>query len=240
MEWQPGVYSELQKRTGAGPVPVTRFFIVDDRQISLRGLTAMLSGASGVTVVGHSAVTPEVPDRARSLEVDVIIFNLSQNSPDGLRDAAAIIEQSKLFEDISVILIRPQEPSDEITRLIHLGVQGCVTIDIPELTMVLVAQAVACGCGVRFPANGVPQAASQAGRTFAFPDRPDLTTQERRVLAFLASGLSNREISRKIGLSEATVKKHLSQAMRKIGVRNRLQAGLYASHHLDRSAEPVT
>jgi DNA-binding NarL/FixJ family response regulator len=208
---------------------------VDDHAISSAGLTAILAEVEGLSIVGTIDEPHEAARRLSARQAHMAIFNLS-SSPDATVDITAqVLEETRLFEKTPTLLITPMVPYQKIAQLVKLGVQGCVADNVEQKVLIQVVLAIAAGCSVYFPSDIVQKLFSSSGPrgqpNTPPSDTPPLTQQERRVLGCVARGLSNQEIGRELALSQATVKKHLSQAMRKVRVRDRLQAAIYVCQH---------
>ncbi|WP_308312815.1 response regulator transcription factor [Streptomyces sp. ISL-1] len=125
-----------------------------------------------------------------------------------------------------MLLLRRAESTAEASRILLAGASGCFPLDLPEDRIIRAVSLAAAGGSVFLPAPPPARIhpASLAGHAAEpSPQHCDLTEREREVLVQLGRGLSNAEIERELALAEATVKKHLTQAMRKIGQSDRLR-----------------
>lgn len=210
-----------------------RVFLVERHSVASAGLRSVLTTVPGLAVVGSTgdplravaAVRRVAPDvillgRGASLEADLAVV-VALRGPDAAPDAR-------------VLLLRRAESTAEASRMLLAGASGCFPLDLAEDRIISAVQLAAAGGSVFLPAppparthTAVPP--QHVGELP--PQHAGLTEREREVLVQLGLGLSNAEIGRELALAEATVKKHLTQAMRKIGQPDRLRAALYAHRH---------
>ncbi|MFF4379926.1 LuxR C-terminal-related transcriptional regulator [Kitasatospora sp. NPDC001547] len=224
----PMCVDEDRERTAAA-----RVFLVERHPVTSAGLRSVLATAPGLTVVGSTgdrlravpAVRRTAPDvvllgRGASLEEDLAAV-VALRGPDGAPDAR-------------VLLLRRAESTAEASRMLLAGAGGCFPLDLAGERIIGAVQLAAAGGSVFLPAPPsarIHPAAPARHLGELPPQQAGLTEREREVLVKLGQGLSNAEIGRELALAEATVKKHLTQAMRKIGQPDRLRAALYAHRH---------
>ena len=203
-----------------------RVLVVDDHAIVRDGLERLLNGAEGIEVVATAADGGEAVESAPRFEPDVVLMDLSMPGVDGVeatRRLAAAHPQMKVvvlttFADrrrildalgagASGYLLKDAAP-DEIIAAVRTVVEGGASLDPKAARVLLDAQ--------RF---------QQPGR--------DLSAREREVLDLLALGLTNKQIARRLGIAERTVKAHLTSVFQQLGVTDRTQAALWAQEHLN-------
>jgi len=224
----------------AGPAPrppwartATRVFLLERHPVASAGLRSVLAAVPGMTVVGSSADPLRALDAVRRVRPDVILLGRGESLE---ADLAAVVglRHPDAAPDARVLLLRRVESAAEAGRILLAGGCGCFPLDLGEEQIIGAVALAAAGGSVFLPApptvrNTLSAPAWQ--HTELLPQHCGLTRRERDVLAQLARGLSNAEIGRALGLAEATVKKHLTQAMRKTGQSDRLRAALYAHRH---------
>ncbi|MFC1415536.1 response regulator transcription factor [Streptacidiphilus cavernicola] len=235
---------------GAGPAgspglpgrAATRVFLVERHPVASAGLRSVLTAGPGLTVVGSSSDPLRALDAVRRVRPDVILLGRGDSLE---ADLAAVLRLRGPdgAPDARVLLLRRVESTAEASRILFTGASGCFPLDLAEEQIIGAVALAAAGGSVflpapptaRIPASGLPGSPTLPGlpgqRPELLPHDAGLTRRERDVLAQLARGLSNAEIGRELALAEATVKKHLTQAMRKIGQSDRLRAALYAHRH---------
>ncbi|PRH79949.1 DNA-binding response regulator [Streptomyces solincola] len=221
-------------RAAAAPAadPV-RVFLVLRQRVAGAGLRALLAAVPDFAVVG-SATDPDAALAAvRRVRPDVVLLGTAGDLGTDLA-AAARLRSPGAAPTARVLLLRRAESTAEAARMLLAGAGGCFPLDLDEDQIAGAVALAAAGGTVflpapppaRLPAAGLDREAAERP-----PQQAGLTVRERQVLAQLGRGLSNAEIGRELALAEATVKKHLTQAMRKTGQPDRLRAALYAHRH---------
>ncbi|MFE2326349.1 response regulator transcription factor [Streptomyces sp. NPDC059385] len=218
--------------THPGP-PVTRVFLAECHPVASAGLRSVLNADPGITVVGSTGDLLRLPDALRRVRPDVVLLGRGGSLADDLT-LVTRLRAPDVAPKARVLLLRRAGSTAEASRMLLAGASGCFPLDLPEDRIVRAVAIAGAGGSVFLPAP--PPARVQAvSPALAAPEPPPqhcgLTNRESQVLAQLARGLSNAEIGRELALAEATVKKHLTHAMRKTGQSDRLRAALYAHRH---------
>ncbi|KQV05541.1 MULTISPECIES: response regulator transcription factor [unclassified Kitasatospora] len=211
----------------------TRIFLMERHPVASAGLRSVLATVPGLAVVGSTGDPAGAVAAVRRVRPDVILLGRGASLGDDLAMVAALRGPDGAPE-ARVLLLRRAESTTEAGRILLAGASGCFPLDLSEDRIIGAVQLAAAGGSVFLPAPPPARVhpASLAGQAAEPPlQQVGLTGRERDVLAQLARGLSNAEIGRELALAEATVKKHLTQAMRKIGQSDRLRAALYAHRH---------
>ena len=209
--------------------------LADDHAAIRLGMRMVLETEPGFQVVGEAADGATAVSMARALRPDVVLMDLRMPVVDGVQATGEIVgaglarvvalttfdHDSYLFGVLSAgasgFLLKTAEPVEITTALRRVHDGG--TVIAPEVAGRLVTAFVA----------GRERAAQQAPVSPAAPaPELELTAREEEVLECLAEGLSNVRIARKLGISETTVKTHVSRVLSKLGVESRLQAALVA------------
>lgn len=194
--------------------------IVDDHPVVRQGLRSLLDVADGITVAGEAADGPEALSLAGSLRPGLVLLDLKLPGPDGI----AVLSELRAAGHRVLVLTSATEPA-RARQAVHAGAAGVLYKDIDPDALVRAIRAVHDGQLLL-----APEAA--AAVTVGEPrTRDPLTSREREVLTRIADGRSNREIARALGVSEKTVKAHVSSVLAKLGVQDRTQAAVYAVRH---------
>lgn len=194
---------------------MTRVVVVDDHPVVRAGLVALLATRPGVHVVG------EAGDAAGALAVvgrerpDVVLMDLRLGADNGVEVTRELIRRDA---GVRVLILTTYDTDADIVAAIEAGAVGYLLKDAsPE----------ALGAAVESAARGeavfAPAVAGRLARRVLNPPT-ELTGREREVVELLAQGLANRQIAKRLFLSEATVKTHLVHAYEKLGVDNRTAA----------------
>ncbi|MFD6416037.1 response regulator transcription factor [Streptomyces sp. NPDC060194] len=212
------------------PAGGVRVFLITRHAVTGAGLRSVLTAAPETSVVGSSADPDGAPAAVRRVRPDVILLGCGPTLADDLATVVAL-RAPHVAPHAGVLLLRRAETTAEAGRILLAGAAGCFPVDLAEDRIVNAVTLAAAGGTVFLPAPP-PARNYRAGLPAeTAPQQAGLTARELDVLAQLALGLSNAEIGRELALAEATVKKHLTQAMRKIGQSDRLRAALYAHRH---------
>jgi DNA-binding NarL/FixJ family response regulator len=207
-----------------------RVVIADDQPMMRAGFKAVLEATGNIQVVAEAANGEEAVAAAREHAPDVVLMDIRMPGMDG-------IEATRRLPSRQRVLILTTFGLDEyIIDALRAGASGFLLKDAPTDEVVHAVRAVAAGDAVLGPAV-TRQLLNQVGRRLpaAVSRTPDelaqLTEREQQVLRMLAAGLSNAEISDALVLSEATVKTHVSNLLGKLGLRDRVQAVVFAYEH---------
>ncbi len=205
----------------------TKLLIADDHPLIREALTdtfLALGGAYSISSVpdgaGLWAALSSQPDTA------LVLLDLFMPGPDGF-ELLAGIRQS--FPDVKVVVLTASEDPDDLRAAMHLGAAGYVLKSEPSTELIAVVHQVLAG-GKSFPGmmkdleNGSDSGPVGRDSIGAMP----LTDRQMEVLKLIAEGFSNKEIARRLELSENTVKIHVSAVFRGLGVHNRTQAAVAA------------
>jgi len=206
--------------------------IVDDQRLVREGISSLLEIQEGIRVVGVAQNGQEAVEQALKHKPDIILMDIRMPIMDGIE---ATIEIRKKLPECKMLMLTTFDDDEYILKSMAAGASGYLLKDIPAADL---AQAVI------LTHKGVSQmATSVAGKlanflkqvpgaepvpeTEALPDIP-LTRRELDVLQHVAQGKTNKEIAEALCVSEGTVKNHVSNILSSLGLRDRVQAALYA------------
>lgn len=212
--------------------PHVRVLLVDDHAVVRQGLRLFLGLDDQIEVVGEAANGEEALHEAERLRPEVVVMDLMMPVMDGI---AATRELRRRLPDTEVIALTSTLEEHKVNGAIEAGAISYMLKDASSDTLADAIHAAARG-EVRLH----PEAARRLVRDFRSPEmRESLTPKETIVLQLLARGQSNRDIAAEQGVSEATVKTHVSRLLGKLGLDSRTQAALYALKHGIASLEGV-
>lgn len=200
-----------------------RVLVVDDHAMVRRGLAQLLSAADGIEVVGEAANGREAVDQAQSLEVDVVLMDLQMPEMDGVSATREIVAR----ERAQVLVLTSFSDADRIVDALDAGAVGYMLKDAEPDDLVEAVRSVARGDSPLHPRVARQLLTARATR----PAGPSLTAREQEVLELVRLGLANKQIARRLDISERTVKAHLTSVFSAIGVRDRTGAALWAERH---------
>ncbi|WP_134728770.1 MULTISPECIES: response regulator [Amycolatopsis] len=193
-----------------------RVVLCDDHAMVRAGLRALLAGAGGIEVIGEAATGQEAINLAAALRPDVVLMDLQLG--DGMDGVEAIRRIRAVAEPPRVLVLTTYDTDADITRSIAAGATGYLLKAESADELYAAIRAAAAGR----TALSAPVADRMMAQLRA--PRPALTDRERDILEQLAQGVGNREIARRLFISEATVKTHLGRIYEKLGVDTRAGA----------------
>ena len=226
-------------RPGVSSDPAIRILIADDHEVVRIGLAALLDRQAGFRVVGEAESGNDAVRLARALRPDVVVMDIRM--PDGSGTDACRVITAEL-PDTPVVMLTSYADEEALFEAIAAGASGYVLKRIGSDELVSAVRAVARGQSMLDPAVTAAvlerlRRAAHAEESGAFSE---LTEQERRVLAHLAQGESNREIAVAMELAEKTVRNYVSNILAKLSLASRAQAAAFAIRNrlTELSAEP--
>jgi DNA-binding NarL/FixJ family response regulator len=226
-----------------------RVLLVDDQELVRAGFRVILSTAADIEVVGEAANGQLAVQQAAALRPDVVCMDVQMPGMDGLAATRAITADPEV--GAAVLILTTFDRDDYLFDALRGGASGFLLKNASPEQLLDAIRVIAAGDALLSPtvtrrvigAFSRP-AAGQPGLTTpglttpgdaGRPGRGDgpsgLTERETDVLRLLAQGLSNAEIARTLFVGEATVKTHVSNVLAKLGVRDRMQAVIYAYEH---------
>ena len=198
-----------------------RVLVVDDHTIVRNGLVQLLAAAGDLEVIGSAGDGPTAVALCAEHRPDVVLMDLSMPGMSGIEATRLICERAPGSQ---VLVLTSFVDRDRVVEALEAGAIGYLLKDAEPDELI---------SGIRSAARGESPLDPRAARTMLAAQRStgpleSLTDREREVLTLVAEGLPNKQIARQLGISEKTVKAHLTSAFRTIGVDDRMQAGLWA------------
>lgn len=201
-----------------------RVLVVDDHRLVRAGLTTLLEAADDVEVVGEAADGEEAVALARSTTPDVILMDLSMPNVDGVTATRRIIADQP---EAKIVALTSFSDRQRVTEVLSAGAVGYLLKDCAPDELMRSVRVAAAG---HSPVD--PRVASALLPSRTPPAVESLSEREVEVLRLAAKGLANKQISRTLGISESTVKVHLGNIFKRIGVNDRTSAALWARDNL--------
>lgn len=201
-----------------------RVLIAEDHGLVRAGLERLLATAEDIEVVGGAADGQEAVELAAETGPDVILMDLSMPGMDGIEATRKIVTA---HEEVQVVVLTSLTDRERILGALDAGAVGYLLKDAEPEELI---------GGIRAAARGESPLAPKAARALltarAQSERAELSDREREVLRCVAEGMPNKLIARELGISEKTVKAHLTRVFQQIGVTDRTQAALWARQNL--------
>jgi DNA-binding NarL/FixJ family response regulator len=205
--------------------------ICDDQGMVRAGFRSLLEGEPGVAVVGEAANGEEALDVVRRLRPDVTLMDIRMPVLDGLAATRALVEEGV---PTRVLVLTTFDLDEYVFEALRAGASGFLLKDAPADELVAAIRVVAAGESLLAPGvtrrviDAFVQRAPQAGTPARDERLSTLTPRELEVLGLLARGLSNLAIAERLFVSEGTTKTHVSNVLMKLGLRDRVQAVIFA------------
>lgn len=201
-----------------------RLLLVDDHPVVRQGLRAYLELEDDLTVVAEAGDGEEALTAIGEHAPDVVLLDLKMPGLDG----QGVLERLDLPDDDapSILVLTSATDAERVPAAIEAGASGFVYKDIDPDALASAIRTVHAGQTLLSPAavRGLMTGSTGAAQ-------PTLTPRERQVLGLIARGQTNRQISRALGVSEKTVKTHVTNLLRRIDAADRTQAALWAVRH---------
>jgi DNA-binding NarL/FixJ family response regulator len=223
--------------------------VVDDQRLMREGLASLLSIQEGIEVVGTAVNGQDALEQAQQLSPDVILMDVRMPVLDGV---AATIQIRQQLPACQILMLTTFDDDEYVINALRAGATGYLLKDIPANDLAKAVQAAHKGIYQLDPAiaskvvaslSNPPQPTSIAqeersaseSSILANDNRSDygvhnagITAREIEVLRLIAVGATNKEIARRLIISEGTVKNHISNILSRLGLRDRTQAAIYA------------
>ena len=208
-----------------------RVLVADDQALVRGGLRKLIDGDPELTVVAEAGDGLLAVDAARASKPDVAVLDIRMPHLDGIEATRRIV--AALGDRVRVLMLTTFGLDDYVFEALRAGASGFMLKDAPPEELLDAIRVVAGGSALLAPAvtqaviaefaRRLPSAAADES-----PRLAELTSREREVLILLTRGRSNAEIAADLVVSEATVKTHVAHVLMKLGVRDRVQAVIFA------------
>ena len=201
-----------------------RVLIVDDHAIVRQGLEQFFETVPDIEVVGAASDGAAALAKLREVAADVVLMDIAMPGVDGVEATRRIVAADP---DAKVVILSAYADEDRILDALHEGARGYVLKHGDPQTVLRAVRAAYAGDAVLDP---------RAGRVLLErrwrPQGIELTPREREILQLVGQGLANKQIARRLEITERTVKSHMTRVFQRIGVSDRVQAALWAREHL--------
>lgn len=201
-----------------------RVLLVDDHRLVQAGLQRLLDAAKDLEVVAVANNGEEGVAIAREQKPDVVLMDLSMPGIGGIEATRRIVESDP---NIKVVVLTAHSDKERILDALDAGAVGYLLKDVEPAELVQGLRATVKG---ESPLHPRAAKALLEARTATRPAH-HLTKREQEVLALITEGLANKQVARRLGISEKTVKTHLTRIYQQLDVSDRTQAALWAERH---------
>ncbi|MFJ2738157.1 response regulator [Streptomyces sp. NPDC087440] len=212
------------------PESPIRVFLLDDHEVVRRGVHDLLDSEPDITVVGEAGTSAQALVRAPALRPHVAILDVRLPDSDGI---TVCRELRGRMPELACLMLTSFDDDDALLDAIMAGASGYVLKQIKGSDLITAVRTVASGQSMLDPATTARLMSTLRGGPDAHPVLPDgqvdvLSVREHEILDLVGEGLTNRQIGKRLFLSEKTVKNHISRLLAKLGVERRVQAAVLA------------
>ncbi|GAA4517959.1 response regulator transcription factor [Actinoallomurus oryzae] len=211
-----------------------RVLLVDDQPLLRTGFRLILEGEADIAVVGEAGDGAQAVELTRTLLPEVVLMDIRMPGVDGIEATRRIVREEAAKHDPRVLILTTFDLDEYVVEAVRAGASGFLLKDAPPEDLVTAIRIVAGGDAIVAPsvtrrlldrfATRLPSVREEAPpRGLAM-----LTERELEVLRHVARGLSNAEIAAQLVVSETTIKTHVGNLLAKLGLRDRVQAVVFA------------
>jgi len=203
-----------------------RILVIDDHPLFRKGVSQLIAMAPHLELVGEASNGEQGTVKAKELDPDLILLDLHMAGMGGIETLKAIREAGL---ECRVVILTVSDNADDLVAAIRAGADGYLIKDMePEDLLEAIDQALNGRTVIGERLNGMLARAIREEATAKQRDSATLTEREQEILSGLAQGLSNKLIARNLAITEATVKVHVKNLLKKLGFRSRLEAAVWA------------
>lgn len=220
--------------------PPVRVFLLDDHELVRRGIRDLLGGEEDLVVVGEAATAEEALARIPPTRPDVAVLDVRLAGDDqGANGIEVCRDVRSAHPEVACVMLTSFADDEALFASILAGASGYLLKQVRGQDLLGALRKVAAGGSLLDPAV-TAQVLERLRNPQSAPDPlADLSSQERRVLALIADGLTNRQIGAEMFLAEKTVKNYVSRLLAKLGMARRSEAAAYAARLDERSGRRV-
>ena len=205
-----------------------RLLVIDDHPLLRKGVMDLLSMDSSLHLVGEAASGEEGLELAQQLKPGLVLLDLNMRGMDGVETLYRLRAMEGAQPKVLVLTVSNAE--HDVVRALRAGADGYLLKDMePEEILGYMHTAVSGGVVISPELTGALARALREDTTAIEPERAGLTPREKQILERIAAGQSNKLIARELDVAVGTVKVHVKNLMKKLGLKNRVEAALWAS-----------
>ena len=206
-----------------------RVYLLDDHEVVREGLRALLESHEDIEVVGESGSAVDAAHRIPALRPDVAVLDARLPDGSGIEVCRTV---RAVDPSVRALILTSYDDDEALFAAIMAGASGYVLKQIRGSDLVDAVRQVAAGKSLIDPSMTATLLERVRHPQTVAPELADLTEQERKLLALIAEGLTNRQIGERMFLAEKTVKNYVSSILAKLGLERRTQAAALASRLL--------
>ncbi|ARH89638.1 MULTISPECIES: response regulator [Streptomyces] len=220
----------MSEAAAFSPERPIRVFLLDDHEVVRRGVQDLLDAEPDIEVVGDAGTADHALARGPALRPDVAVLDVRLPDGDGV---SVCRELRSRMPGLACLMLTSFDDDDALLDAIMAGAAGYVLKEIKGADLVAAVRTVASGRSMLDPATTARLMTTLRGEEDATEPPADalsgLSPREREIVGLIGEGLTNRQIGKRLYLSEKTVKNHISRLLAKLGVERRIQAAVLAT-----------
>jgi len=211
-----------------------RILIADDQRLVREGIASLLDIQEDIEVVGTAVDGAEAVQKAMAVSPDVILMDIRMPHKDGVEATGEIAAE---LPGTKILMLTTFDDEEFIIQSMRAGASGYLLKDMPAEDLAQAIRMTRAGISSFAPSvtekliNQLREVPSIEGDKPSKPIPHKLTDREMDVLRLIATGATNKEIADELAVSEGTVKNHVSSILGRLGLRDRIQAALFAYEH---------
>jgi len=207
------------------PPAISTILLVDDHPLLRKGVSQLLELESDIKVIGEAANGEDAVRKAVQLEPDLILLDLSMKGMDGIETLAAMRAADIIAR---IVVFTVSDDRSDVVSALKSGADGYLLKDTePEELVENIRQACSGKLVLSKDLAEVLALSYRNETKTQGPDLQSLTRRELQILKYIAEGLSNKLIGRKLDIAESTVKVHVKHLLKKLGLRSRVEAAIW-------------
>ncbi|MEU5242101.1 response regulator [Streptomyces lydicus] len=220
----------MSEAAAFSPERPIRVFLLDDHEVVRRGVQDLLDAEPDIEVVGDAGTADHALARGPALRPDVAVLDVRLPDGDGV---SVCRELRSRMPGLACLMLTSFDDDDALLDAIMAGAAGYVLKEIKGADLVAAVRTVASRRSMLDPATTARLMTTLRGEENATEPQADalsgLSPREREIVGLIGEGLTNRQIGKRLYLSEKTVKNHISRLLAKLGVERRIQAAVLAT-----------
>lgn len=210
---------------------MTRIVLVDDHPMMRRGMRQLIEMQEGLEVVAEAGSGEEALTVVATHQPDMILMDLNMKGMDGMRAVEALREKGV---DACILMITVSDSESDVIAALRAGADGYLLKDLePEELIAALLQAERGQLVISPQLTRILARALREEKTQRNSLTAELTGRERQIVGMIAAGSSNKQIASALGITDATVKVHVKNLLKKLHFRSRVEAAVWAvSNHI--------
>lgn len=208
-----------------------RIVVVDDHPLMRKGLLQLLDLEPDLTVVGEAGSGPDALTLVAREQPDLVMLDLNMAGMNGIETLKALRERGC---EARILVYTVSDNHEDVARALRAGADGYLLKDMEPEALIDAVREILEGQLTVSPSLSSAMARALRGQEPAPSNLDALTERERQILRLIAEGQSNKAIARRLEITDATVKVHVKHLLKKLSMRSRVEAAIWAVKHFEK------